>query len=467
MKKHVAVIGLLSICFFSNAQDKPQVTIKFSELYATYNFVTQLSDYYPDSEYKTIYKNSEYNTDRYNKLVEQLDTLSISESVVFSGYPKGQKLPLMTTNIIDKNLIASKTLAEFKTIMFGIIPSAELFALTTIIECFQPVYNALIYAPNKENFEIKVAELLTFVENENVENYFETGLLFYNTAWDNAVTFEIAVIPSLNQNGFTASAFMNNAVSEIQLEFEEYDILFSVLMHEIYHIFYNEQSLKLKLSIDKWFKENSSSNSQYAYLLLNEALATVLGNGYVYEQINNELDKYEWYNNKYINLMAKQLFPMVKEYILQHKSIDKAFIETYISIYDNNFSNWVNELDNILTYIHVIADDANDFDFFLENYPRTSYMYMEDMIDLLSVSRLKEDPVTKIIIISKNNSNTLKTVKSQLPELANWKYKPKKEFVSVFDCADKTKLIIVNCINSSANHLLNDAFENRTLNKTK
>ena len=120
-------------------------------------------------------------------------------------------------------------------------------------------------------------------------------------------------------------------------QLEENDILFSVLMHEIYHNIYDGQSLELKLQIQSWFNNNSSKNSQYAYLLLNEALATALGNGYVYEQLNGKTDNTDWYNVKYINLMAKQVYPLVKEYITLQKPIDKNFIVAYIDTYENNF----------------------------------------------------------------------------------------------------------------------------------
>ncbi|MFD1551027.1 hypothetical protein DNU06_04500 [Putridiphycobacter roseus] len=459
--KQISVLFIF-ICtqLISFGQEKPQVKIKFSVLYATYDFVRQLSAYYPDSEYKKVFKNSAFNNEKYKQLLQQFDTLRLTETVPFHEYPKGQKLPLSTSDIMSKNLISSNSLNEFKTKMFGIIPSSELLAFANIMDEFKTVYLATIYNPNKEKFEQKVAELIKYVENTSLDDYFQTGLAFYHTAWDNAIIFEIAVIPSINKNGFTASAFMNNAASEIQIDFKEYDILFSVLMHEIYHIQYNEETLAFKKKMAEWFKKNPSKNSQYAYLLLNEVLATALGNGYVYEQINKQLDEYDWYNNKYINLMAKKLYPTVKEYIMKNKSLDKAFIDKYISIYDTSFADWTNELNHILTYRYILVDEPAHFDFFLINYPQVSAAYMEDRIDLLSLSRLKETPVTKIIIVSNHNSNKLNEIKTQFSALHKWNFDPNQEFIITFDLKDKTKLIIVNAIKTSPNDLLIKQFEN-------
>src|SRR5690606_2672055 len=105
----------------------------------------------------------------------------------------------------------------------------------------------------------------------------------------------------------------------------------------------------LKQEIQRWFNEHPSANAQYAYLLINEALATALGNGYVYEKLSGKPDTTEWYNVKYVNLMAKRIYPLVSEYLSQKKTIDKRFVDEYIAVYDRHFSAWTQELDNLFT----------------------------------------------------------------------------------------------------------------------
>ena len=53
---------------------------------------------------------------------------------------------------------------------------------------------------------------------------------------------------------------------------------------------------------------------------------------------------------------------MVKEYAEQQKAIDKSFVDNYIKIYDDNFSSWLFEPDNIMTDRYVIADTSEAFD---------------------------------------------------------------------------------------------------------
>lgn len=454
---------ILFLCESIFGQTKPEINIKFSKLYATYEFIQKLSEKYPDNFYKETFNDSKFNTEEYKGLIKRFDTLKIYETYEFQGYPTEQKIPGITTSILKKNLILSQNLSDFKKQAFGIVPSSELLAFCNVIENFEPVYDELVYSKNKDKFTKKVNLLSKFVANSQTASFFQKGLVFYGTEWDFSIPFEITIVPSLSQRGFTATTFLNNAVSEMQLGFESYDVLLSVLMHEIYHILYDEQPLDTKLNIKKWFNENDSKNSQYAFLLLNEVLATALGNGFVYEQLNGRLDEDDWYNVKYINEMSKKIYPTVEQYLTERKPLDKNFVDQYISIYDSNFPQWINELDNILTYRYIIADNPKNFNFFLKNYPRTSVSYMNDELTPYGLERMKERPLTKIVLVSNKNLEKLKMVKDVFPELKNWSYDPNREFVHIEDLNDKTKLIIVNAAEQETIQLLEKTFENRKI----
>ncbi len=461
--KATFLITYLLLFTIAYGQKEPTINISYSKLLATYDFANKLSDNYPDNEYKTLFQSSKFHTQHYTDLIKQFDTLNIYESYNFQGYPTGQKTPVMTISLIERNLINAISIQQFKKQSFGIITNVELFNFSHIISEFVPIYDSLIYIPNNNRFEKQLNELREFVQKSDLSNFFKKGLIFYVTEWDNSIPIDIAVIPSIEKGGFTAKAFLNNAISEIPVNFKENDILFSVLMHEIYHNIYDGQSLQLKLKIQSWFNNNPSKNSQYAYLLLNEALATALGNGYVYEQLNGKIDDSDWYNVKYINLMAKQIYPVVKEYITHNKQIDKEFIDKYIASYDSNFSDWTNELDNLLTNRYIITDNSDDLNYFSKKYRYSSFYLSQTPINQSSLEQMKETPTTKVIIISSDNKNKLAMVKATFPELKNWKYKVSKEFVYNIDLQDKTKLIIVNKHSTTLDELLEKSFQNKRI----
>jgi len=418
--------------------------IKYSEQLAVFVFLENLSEYYPNNVFKTEFQKSKYNIEKYKNLISNFEQLSISYSFRFEDFPYGSKKTMQTQDILKKSLIETDNLNDFKIRSAGMIPNKTLSDLGECISEFIPIYNELIYNPNKEKFEKQLDEIQKYSNDHKIENYFKTGLVFYNSSWDNSIPFVAAFYPLPNSKGFTASAFCNNFVSAIQTDLKSHKDLFSVMMHETYHIIYDEQSLEVKKEIDTYFKTNKSTCSNYAYQLLNEVLATVLGNGYVYAELEGKVDSGDWYSNKYINLMAKQIYPLAKEYIDQKKPIDKNFIDSYIQLYETNFPDWINELNNIMTYRYVITENEKDFKVINKMFRYRSRTEYEDQITESSIEKMKHTPLTKMVIISKDSKEKIKLLKNKFKELKNWKANPDKEFVEKILLDDKSQLIIVN-----------------------
>ncbi|HEY1192676.1 hypothetical protein [Flavobacterium sp.] len=433
----------LFLSFYSFGQN-PSFKIKYSEQLAVFVFLENLSDYYPENVFKTEFEKSKYNVEKYKSMISKFDQLSISYSFRFEDFPYGSKKTMQTIDFLKKNLIETNNLNDFKLRSAGMIPNKTLSDLGECISEFTPIYNELIYNPNKEKFENQLEEIKKYSLENQIENYFKTGLVFYNSSWDNSIPFEAAFYPLPNSKGFTASAFCNNFVSAIQTDLKSHKDLFSVMMHETYHIIYDEQSLEVKTAIDTYFKENKSKCSNYAYQLMNEVLATVLGNGYVYEKLDGKLDEGEWYNNKYINLMAKKIYPLTQEYINQKKPIDKNFIDQYIQLYETNFPDWINEMDNIMTYRYVISENGKDFNTINKMFRYRSRTQYEDQITENSIEKMQNTPLTKMVIISEDSKEKVKLLKNRFKELKDWKANPDKEFAEKILLGDKSQLIIVN-----------------------
>ena len=441
--KNCLLLSFILLTSFGFGQ-QPAFTIKYSESLAVFVFLQNLSEHYPDNVFKTEFQKSNYNVEKYQNVISRFDKLAIDYSYRFEAYPYGSKKTMQTEDILKKNLIETENLKDFKVRSIGLVPNKELNDMAAIISEFTPIYNELIYNPNKEKFKKQLIEITKYSTEHQIENYFETGLLFYNASWDNSIPFEIAFYPLPNSKGFTAQAFCSNFISAVQTDLKSYKDLFSVMLHETYHIIYDEQSLEVKTDIDTYFKENKSECSNYAYQLMNEVLATALGNGYVYEKLDGKLDSGDWYNKKYINLMAKEIYPLVVEYIEQKKPIDKNFIDNYIRLYEINFPNWINELDNIMTYRYVITENEKDFDAINKMFRYRSRTEYEDQITESSIAKMQQTPLTKLIIVSKNNSEKLKLIKNKFSELKDRKFKADQEFAVKILLNDKSQLIVVN-----------------------
>ena len=452
--KYKIVILLIFILSSKVFSQNVKFNIKYSEPLSVFVFLLNLQGN-RKNVFKTEFEKSKYNTEKYKNLISKFDNLSFDYSYNFDEYPYVSKIPMQTRDLIRKNLIETNNLNEFKIRSIGLLPNKTIEDLIFIISEFSPVYNELIYLPNKEKFEKQLIDIKEFSEKSNLEELFQKGIIFYNSYWDSTIPFEIAFYPYPNSQGFTASAFNNNFISAIQTDLDNYIDLFSVMMHETYHIIYDEQSLEFKNKIHQYFQENKSNSSNYAELLLNEVLATTLGNGFVFEKLTGKVNDNDWYNQKYINTMALKVYPMTKEYINLKKPIDKNYIDNYIQLFDEH-KNWINEYENIMTNRYVLSKNKQDFDSISQLYPYSSYSEYETEISVNSIEKMKKFPLTKIIIISKDDKSKLKLITSEFPELSTWKYNPQKEFVYKKLLKDKSQLIVVNQINSTIESLLKE-----------
>ncbi|WP_409416762.1 hypothetical protein [Flavobacterium sp. PS2] len=436
----LAFLFLTSLAF----GQKATFNIKYSEQLAVYVFLQNLSEDYPENVFKTEFQKSKYNVDKYKTIISRFNKLNIYYSFPYDDYPYGSKKTMQTEDLLKKNLIETENLKDFKIRSIGFIPNNTLNDLAESILEFTPIYNELIYNPNKDKFENQIKELTKYSNENQIENYFQTGLLFYNSSWDNSIPFNVAFYPLPNSKGFTAQAFCNNFISAIQTDLTSYKDLFSVMLHETYHIIYDEQSLEVKTDINTYFKENKSKCSNYAYQLMNEVLATALGNGHVYEKLDGKIDTGDWYNKKYINLMAKQIYPLVTEYINQKKPIDKNFIDTYINLYETNFPDWINELNNIMSYRFVLTENEKDIKTINQLFRYRSRTESEDQITESSIEKMQKTSLTKVVIISKNSSEKIKLLKTKFKELKNWQANADNEFAYKILLDDKSQLIILN-----------------------
>jgi len=462
MKKNILIFTFLLVAQITYGQQLMQFKVAYAELYAVYDFLEKISDNYPGNAFKTEFLASKYNTEKYKSLVSQLDTLKIDYAYNFDQYSPTLKTALASRSLIEKNLIGSRTVKDFQAKCFGIIPNDELSALSDIIEAFIPIYNEIIYLPNKEAFENQLSIINKQLTKNDVSKIYNDVMKFYGTDWDNDIPFEIIAYPTVGKSGIGARAFLNIAVIRFPLSFKSHDVLFSVMLHEIFHIGYDSQPILMKNNIKNWFENTQSINRQYAFLLLNEVLATALGNGYAYEKLKGSADAEDWYYTKYINLLAKEIYPMICSYLGQGKSIDEAFIKTYVNLYDTKFLSWSKELDNILTYRAILCDDIDDTRYFRRNYP---YSIHKTILDLSqkSIEELQKLPLTKVIIISRSHSEKLKSLKNHFAELMGLKFNSKLEFIKAVGLKNGTQLLIINKHASSVEDLMKKEFPQRKL----
>lgn len=456
--KQLLSLLLITITVTGTAQESITFRMNYSDLYATYDFLMKISDSYPDNELKTIFRASPYNTAEYTGRVTAFEQLMLDYSYPFGQYPAPLKLNMMSRDLLERNLVLSENVDAFVNRSLGLIPQEGLTALASILERFLPVYRSLVMEPYKAAYEEQKQNLLRYINNNSFSRYFQTGLDFYGTAWDKSIPIELNLLLSLDNGNLGARAFGNVAVCEASAGLKDHVSFFSVAIHEIYHIIYDNQSLQTKHDIQHWFNTTKSPNSQYALLLLNEVLATALGNGYVIEQLNGKTDEHEWYGNRYISEMAKAIYPVIKKYIKDKKPMDEAFVQAYVKTYDTQFPKWANELNHLFTYRYIVADTDEDWRYLRRTYRYHSYSRYGAPISPAEVEKARAMPITKVFVISKNHKAAISLLKDSFDELNAEKMDADKEFVKAFRLKDNTRLFVINRHQSSVEQLMDRHF---------
>jgi hypothetical protein len=442
----------------SRSQGKVEFRVRFSKLYATYDFLTRVADGYPENPLKKILSDSKYNTKPFLLQVAEFEKLRLDYSYAFDQFPAFLKTGMMSRDLLERNLVLSDDISDFRDRSMGILPVADLDRLCEILANFIPIYDQLVFQPNRSAFLLQRDKLLKAARDGKFNTYFAKGLSFYGTSWQPEMPFYLCLLPSLEKNAFGARAFINVAVCEVPIGLKDHEALFSVAMHEIYHIVYDGQPLLRKQQTLEWFNATGSTNSQYALLLLNEVLATALGNGYVTQMLKGEIKEDDWYDNPYITAMAKKIYPMVASYVESGRTMDEAFAKAYVMAYDTHFQHWSVELDHLMAYRYVLADDQDDLRYFRKTYRKYSLHRSGSSIDAVSIEKMAEATMTKVVVISSDHKRLLALIEDYFPEVKLAKLDFRGEFASSFRLADRTVLLVVNRHGSSAAQLMEQFF---------
>lgn len=455
MNMRKLLIGFVLLISLNSQSQQINIETKFSEPFTVFQFMNSLSANAGNNIYKKLFTQSHFNNKTYTDLIAQFDSLNINYSYDFDDYPAGEKMGIDVPFLLNRSLILSGSMQEFTLRSMGLIPNEALLKLTSLITAFTPVYDTVIYQPSKLRFEEQLTDITNLIKSTNLNYYFSETLNFYNASWDYSVPFIFCFYPLPHSKGFTAHAVSNIAISPIADSLDNYKALLSVMMHEISHVLYDERSKALWNETNEWFSSNPSPVSRYAYSLFNEAMASAVGNGYIGSQLNGKEDtSRRLYGQPYINAMAKAAYPLVKEYILAHKPIDKNFVNRYIQLYAQNFSAWLADKNYLMTGCAVMSENASDFELFDSLYRLYGHERING-ITAVTLEKLKASHATKIIVVNNDHKEKLVMIKQSIPELNNRRFNAGKDFTHVTFLDNKTYLIIFNNINTSTAQKLN------------
>jgi len=193
-----------------------------------------------------------------------------------------------------------------------------------------------------EEFRSRTAQ--TFALAEHFEIFEILKMLepiYLELVWDPKFTIHMMPIPE--SKGHTRATVIDNAVIlEVLLDEPNAAERLGVIFHKLSHAAYEAQPQAIQKNLDAWFDQHPSKFALLAKNLLNEGLATALGNGLAYKAITGKRDEAEWYSVEEINLGARGAISLVESYIETSRQIDREFVVKWIKSYEVTFPNALN-----------------------------------------------------------------------------------------------------------------------------
>jgi len=184
-------------------------------------------------------------------------------------------------------------------------------------------------------------------------------------------------------------------------------------------------------------------------------MATAVANGYLAAQLNGREDTTRnWYGVKYISMMAKTAYPLVKEYITTRKSMDRDFVNRYIQLFEERFSNWIYDPQYVMRGHLLFSEKSTDFDIMRRLYAPAPGDENENEISEQVLKKMATHHGTKIIVVNSANKEKLQLIKNSLKELKTWHYDSSKDFSYAKFLDDRTWLIILNNIHGTTEEKL-------------
>jgi hypothetical protein len=425
-----------------------QVQIKYSKPFAIIKFLETTKGVHSTSiTFKHQIDTSLISKDpKFMGLVAEYKTLNLDYNYSKDQYPQKRKRTTSTWDLLCIAAISANSNEEFFNKIIGIFPNTDYLKLKRIVSQTEPYYDRFIYSSRKSVIDDRVRELSGL--SPKLNDLFDKFKVFYGSSWDKTMPFNLTIYPIYGMRGQTTATPHANSLEMgfLTQEDNNFDLL-SVGSHEMCHVLFEEQPLALQQQLDSSFTNTTDPYGKYAYRYIDEALATALGNGFGYNYLAGELDSGEWYNDKYINLYAKAIYPLATQYVNEGKQIDKAFAFKCIELFRQTFPNAIYDFDPLLMSCDIyFEEDASrpidDYNSLLHN---TFRIYSSNMsipvLDPISLENIKTSELPQLIILHKNQAAVMAKMKTLFKNLIS--LPDQKNMLISFLDKDKRAVIIL------------------------
>jgi hypothetical protein len=383
---------------------------------------------------KEIFERSTFNNDETEKIIARIGAIRSRLYNGFdfdSGVASRSSSALVLNQLVTQSLY-SNDLRDLSQRSLGLLAMSQHLQFFSDLRRLESVYNSLIWQKSSSELQAHQTKLRNLGQKVGLDQMFSRAETFYRGNWPKDLPFTIGLyaVPYLK-------GFQNTTTSHSIGSIEEHGVLiggsnedlpgsFGVVFHELCHSLYDSQSPAFMKEFESYFLNTSSPYKAYkmqAYLWINEALATAIGNGWAYSRANNStLEKNTWYDNPIIDGFARGLYPMVSSYLKDNRPIDRSFVEHAISLFAQRFPEAIYAYQNLFNKIVFLKEDGfltnNDArDALRQAFLVSSFSGNSPINHPRSIQSAQHDDASMIVMVSPTDAGEFQKLSAEFPYL--------------------------------------------------
>ncbi|MGC4040778.1 MAG: hypothetical protein QM710_08370 [Flavobacterium sp.] len=342
------------------------------------------------------------------------------------------------------NAVNAKDLADFKIKCMGLLPLNDNQRLFAVLSEAEKTYDRIIWKDYEAKIKNQLKQLSKLTGfNTEVFNAFAG---FYQTSWTNDIPFQVAIYPIPGKSGSTtATPHVNSLCVGVLTGEIDYVSRNGVVLHEMCHILFNEQSAEMQNKIEDYFNQNPSPYSKIAYSFLDEALATALGNGWTYKKSTGKEDDTDWYDNATIDGFAKAMYPEINHYLEAKRPIDKEFIDNAVIVFAAKFPKSIYDygisLNGLVLYTEFEDNTIVKTDL-RKQFRVAGLTISSPILHPYSLESMNESKLTQMFVINQNHKEITGKLKEVFPEISDFNYMGKTENLTFIDKKGRTVIML-------------------------
>lgn len=294
-------------------------------------------------------------------------------------------------------------------------PSSAARALALLRELEQP-FRETVWRDASE-LDGVARGLAALARDERVEAHLSAVRDFYGASPVRRVTVELLPLP--RENGEQQAAWDGDLVTmNVRAGGSRLSTLFGILAHELCHALYERRARAVDADLRHRVCAARDLQPLRAYLWLDEALATCIGNAFTVERIFGEEPEDEWYHHERIDASAKALAPLASQYLRRRRVLDGDLLASAVQRLRRAFGRVVSASE-LLAQVVVLADAS------FEDVPRLVNTVVEEWavqsLDVMPLdarsARIASRRLLPVLVVVRRGSPAARSLHRTIPWL--------------------------------------------------